>query len=221
MGDTLSLVTICLDQECSSQLKHFIDSTSLIQLRAELTQYLEGENDTSLADQLKDLRPDICLIDFDPSREQATRTAERVHEDFAETAIFATSANSQPELIIKAMRCGCSEYLVKPLDLDQLVEIQRFDEIFAAAAAHSLDNEFGLGVGRSGKNGGLGKVLMNSLCGSGRLLTTGIEVDQTDVRLQILQLISQAGVVFLLQVLRQLGAQLDQRRRVNEVLELT
>ena len=122
MGDTLSLVTICLDQECSSQLKHFIDSTSLIQLRAELTQYLEGENDTSLADQLKDLRPDICLIDFDPSREQATRTAERVHEDFAETAIFATSANSQPELIIKAMRCGCSEYLVKPLDLDQLVE---------------------------------------------------------------------------------------------------
>ena len=122
MGDTLSLVTICLDQECSGQLKHFIDSTSLIQLRAQLTQYLEEENDASLADQLKDLQPDICLIDFDPSREQATRTAERVHEDFAETAIFATSADSQPELIIKAMRCGCSEYLVKPLDLDQLVE---------------------------------------------------------------------------------------------------
>ncbi len=122
MGGALSLVTICLDQKCSSQLKHFIDSTSLIQLRAELTQYLEEDTDASLVDQLKDLHPDICLIDFDANREQATRTAERVHEAFAETAIFATSADSQPELIIKAMRCGCGEYLVKPLDLDQLVE---------------------------------------------------------------------------------------------------
>jgi pilus assembly protein CpaE len=122
MGETLSLVTICLDQQCSSQLKRFIDSTSLIQLRAQLTQYLDEENDPSFVDQLKDLHPDICLIDFDASREQATRTAERIHEAFSDTAIFATSTAAQPELIIKAMRCGCSEYLTKPLDLDQLVE---------------------------------------------------------------------------------------------------
>src|SRR2546421_6476540 len=96
MGGALSLVTVCLDQKCSSQLKHFIDSTSLIQLRAELTQYLEEETDASLFDQLKDLHPDICLIDFDANREQATRTAERVHEAFAETAILPPRPTPSP-----------------------------------------------------------------------------------------------------------------------------
>jgi pilus assembly protein CpaE len=122
LGETLSLVAICLDTETSSQLKHFVDSTSLVQLRAELKNYLAGEEDASLVDQLKDLQPDICLVDFDPDREQATRTAERIHEVFSDTALFAVSADAQPELIIRAMRCGCREYLVKPLDLDQMVE---------------------------------------------------------------------------------------------------
>jgi len=122
LGEALSLVTICLDQDTSNQLKHFVESTSLLQLRAQLQHYLAEEDDGSLVDQFRELQPDICLLDFDPNREQATRTAERIHEAFQETAIFATSADSQPELIIRAMRCGCSEYLVKPLDLDQLIE---------------------------------------------------------------------------------------------------
>lgn len=122
LGETLSLVAICLDTETSSQLKHFVDSTSLFQLRAELKNYLSGEEDASLVEQMKDLQPDICLLDFDLDREQATRTAERIHEAFGDTALFAISADAQPELIIRAMRCGCREYLVKPLDLDQMVE---------------------------------------------------------------------------------------------------
>src|SRR5579863_2587221 len=122
LGETLSLVAICLDTETSSQLKHFVDSTSLVQLRAELKNYLSGEEDASLVDQMKELQPDICLLDFDVDREQATRTAERIHEAFGDTALFAISADAQPELIIRAMRCGCREYLVKPLDLDQMVE---------------------------------------------------------------------------------------------------
>ena len=104
LGETLSLVAICLDSETSSQLKHFVDSTSLVQLRAELKNYLAGEEDASLVDQLKDLQPDICLVDFDLDREQATRTAERIHEVFGDTALFAISADAQAELIIRAMR---------------------------------------------------------------------------------------------------------------------
>jgi pilus assembly protein CpaE len=121
LSDALALVTICLDRECSKQLNH-ASLASLVQLRAQLTHYVAEENDADPVERLRELQPDICLIDFDPNRDQATRTAERVHEAFADTAIFAISSNSQPEVIIRAMRCGCSEYLVKPLDLDQLVE---------------------------------------------------------------------------------------------------
>jgi pilus assembly protein CpaE len=94
----------------------------LAQLVTELQHYLAEEQDSVFVDRLKDLRPDICIIDFDRDREKAGRTAERIHEVLTDTAIFAASSKSQPDLIIRAMRSGCSEYLIKPVDRDQLLE---------------------------------------------------------------------------------------------------
>jgi pilus assembly protein CpaE len=122
MGDSLSLVTICLDTEFARQLRSFIDSTPLAQLVSELQHYLADEGDTIFIDRLKDLGPDICMIDFDRDREKAGRTAEKIHEALPNTAIFACSSNAQPDLIIRAMRSGCGEYLIKPVDRDQLLE---------------------------------------------------------------------------------------------------
>jgi pilus assembly protein CpaE len=94
----------------------------LAQLVTELQHYLAEEQDSVFVDRLKDLRPDICIIDFDRDREKASRTAEKIHEVLTETAIFAASSKSQPELIIRAMRSGCTEYLIKPIDRDQILE---------------------------------------------------------------------------------------------------
>jgi len=122
MGDSLSLATICLEADFSSQLRRFLDSVPLVQLLTELQHYLAEEGDSVFIDRLKDLRPDICVIDFDRDREKASRTAERIHEGLPESSIFAVSSKSQPDQIIRAMRSGCSEYLIKPVDRDQLLE---------------------------------------------------------------------------------------------------
>jgi pilus assembly protein CpaE len=121
-ADSLSIATLCLDQEASSQLRGFLDSMPLAQLVTELQHYLADEQDSVFVDRLKDLRPDICIIDFDRDREKASRTAERIREVLTETAIFAASSKSQSDLIIRAMRSGCTEYLIKPVDRDQLLE---------------------------------------------------------------------------------------------------
>ncbi|MFB3920857.1 MAG: CpaE family protein [Terriglobia bacterium] len=94
----------------------------MAQLAAELQHYLADEQDSVFVDRLKDLHPDICIIDFDRDREKAGSTAERIHETLSGTVIFAVSAKSQSDLIIAAMRCGCTEYLLKPLDRDALLE---------------------------------------------------------------------------------------------------
>ncbi len=94
----------------------------LAQLVTELQHYLAEEQDSVFVDRLKDLRPNICVIDFDRDREKAGRTAERIREVLDETAVFAASSKSQPDLIIRAMRSGCMEYLIKPIDRDQLLE---------------------------------------------------------------------------------------------------
>jgi DNA-binding NarL/FixJ family response regulator len=122
LGENLSVVTICLDKDSQGQFKTLINTSRMVHLRAELSYYLNEKDGSLLLDVLKDLQPDICIIDFDVDREQATLTAERIHEAFDQIAIFATSKSSQADLILRAMRCGCSEYVVKPLDRDELLE---------------------------------------------------------------------------------------------------
>jgi len=120
--DSLSIATLCLDAEMASQLRLFLDSMPLAQLITELQHYLAEEQDSVFVDRLKDLHPDICIIDFDRDRERASRTAERIREVLTEAVIFAVSSKSQSDLIIGAMRSGCAEYLIKPIDREQLLE---------------------------------------------------------------------------------------------------
>jgi pilus assembly protein CpaE len=118
--ERLSLVTICLDHDAQAELRQFVVETPFLRLQAEANGYIVDE-DTVLS-WMQPPGPDICLIDFDRDRAKAITTAERIQEKLPGTAIFAISSNSQPTLIIEAMRCGCSEYVVKPADRDQLLE---------------------------------------------------------------------------------------------------
>ena len=119
-GEALSLVSICLDAEAACELREHVRSTPVVRLQAELRTYLT--EDDSVLEWTKEPGPHICLIDFDRDRKSAIDTAEQIHERLPHTAIFAASSNSQPDLIIQAMRCGCSEYFVKPVDREQLLE---------------------------------------------------------------------------------------------------
>ena len=115
------MISVCLDAESAAELKRFMQSTPLVRFQGELDGYC-GDPDDAILDRIAELAPDICLIDFDSDRRLATQTAERVHERFGKMAIFAVSSNPQPDLIIQVMRCGCTEYLLKPLGHDPLLE---------------------------------------------------------------------------------------------------
>ena len=119
-SDRLSVVSICLDKETWGTLKLFADSAPLVRLDRHLGEYRVDDHESAL-DWLGRPAPDICLLDFDKDRRSAALVAERIHSDAPETSIFAVSSQSQPDLIIHAMRSGCSEYLVKPLDSEQLL----------------------------------------------------------------------------------------------------
>jgi pilus assembly protein CpaE len=118
--DPLSVVSICVDKETWGSLKQFADSAPLIKLTRHLSEYRVDDHD-SVLEWVGTPPPDVCLLDFDKDRRSAAMVAERIHSDAPETAIFAVSAQSQPDFIIQAMRSGCSEYLLKPLDTEQLL----------------------------------------------------------------------------------------------------
>lgn len=119
----LSVISICVDEESRGKMWTALQRLSGFEFLGDFQHYLGFPDDQSLIEQLKDRVPDVCVLDFDRDREQAVRTAERLQDSMeGRLAVFAASARSEPDLIISAMRCGCVEYLVKPLQVDRLRE---------------------------------------------------------------------------------------------------
>jgi pilus assembly protein CpaE len=119
----LAVISICIDEESRSKVWRAIELMTGFEFVGDFQYYLGEKQDVSLVQMLKDRAPDICVLDFDKDRESAVRTAEQLHEAMGTAIIiFAVSNKSEPESIITAMRCGCSEYLNKPLQPERLVE---------------------------------------------------------------------------------------------------
>jgi pilus assembly protein CpaE len=119
---SLSLITICADEEFAGRLRRFVAVGDVAQIQAELQHYLSEESDATLIDHLGEKHPDVCIIDMDRDREKGVRTAERIRDTLTETVLFAAASDSKPELILQAMRAGCTEFLVKPVTRDHLLE---------------------------------------------------------------------------------------------------
>jgi pilus assembly protein CpaE len=122
LGEPVSVVGVCVDEEMWRLLGLFAGSTGLIQLRARVGEYRSAQDQDAILESLGNPAPDICLVDFDKDRHSAAMVAERIHSGLPETAVFAVSSQTHPEAILEAMRSGCGEYLVKPLDREQLVK---------------------------------------------------------------------------------------------------
>src|ERR1700758_3278679 len=98
-GEPISVVSICLDRETWGILKLFADSAPVVKLKKHVEDYRVDDHD-SVVEWIGDPAPDVCLLDFDQDRRSAAMVAERIHSDSPETAIFAVSSESQPNLII-------------------------------------------------------------------------------------------------------------------------
>jgi pilus assembly protein CpaE len=133
-NEALAAVGLCVDDETWRFLKVFVEATPLIRLRSLVREYRVPDSD-SIDDYLGKPLPDICLVDFDTSRHSAAAVAERLHALAPGVAIFAVSSRVEPNAILEAMRSGCTEYLVKPIDREQLVNA------VARVGARRKDNE--------------------------------------------------------------------------------
>jgi pilus assembly protein CpaE len=122
MSEPVSVVGISVDDEVWRFLGLFAGSTGLIQLRNRVGDDRGGLDQDAILENLGSPNPDICLIDFDRDRRGAAIIAERIHTALPDTAVFAVSSQTHPDAILEAMRAGCGEYLIKPIDREQLVK---------------------------------------------------------------------------------------------------
>jgi len=116
----LGIVTVSVDKRAAAGLREIVDSLPGFEITGELDHW--AGTDSALVQDIQQKQPDVCVIDFDSNRESAALRAEQIRNAMPTTAVFAFSSDSHPERIIDAMRSGCSEYLLKPLARDRVVE---------------------------------------------------------------------------------------------------
>jgi pilus assembly protein CpaE len=116
----IAVTAVCLDQTSYRTLSHFMATVPGAAIIGNLDHYMGAEREVSRA--LDRAHTRICLVDYDQSTEEAIWISERLHSEHPEVCIFAVSASSEPERIIAAMRAGCAEYLLKPVQNERVLE---------------------------------------------------------------------------------------------------
>ncbi len=108
-----------------------LDNRTLIRriLMAEGYEVMEAENATQALERLKELKPDLILMDINmPDIDGYTLTARiRGMPGFENTPIVALTANVMRGDREKSLEAGCDGYIQKPVDIDLLPQqIERY-----------------------------------------------------------------------------------------------
>jgi pilus assembly protein CpaE len=118
--DKIAVTTVALDPVSYRALAHFVAGLASAALAASLDHYAGAEWEVARTREQARLR--ICFIDFDQDAAEAMRITERLHAEHPDIHVFAVSSSPDPDRIILAMRAGCAEYLLKPLQEDRIRE---------------------------------------------------------------------------------------------------
>ncbi len=119
-GAGLCVATLCADPETVEAVKQAVVRKSAT-FAGQLQDYVRYESDPLLLQKLQRAEVSVCVIDFDRDRALAVEAADSMQQTLhGRTTLIAVSAETSPNLILEAMRAGCSEYLTKPVNPDQL-----------------------------------------------------------------------------------------------------
>ena len=116
----IAVTTVGLDSMSQRALTHFLMGVPGATVAANLEGYSGAEWEVGRAGEQAHTR--VCFIDYDQNTEQAIWTTERLRSDHPDIHVFAVSSYAEPERIIAAMRAGCAEYLVKPMQNERVLE---------------------------------------------------------------------------------------------------
>jgi pilus assembly protein CpaE len=152
-----SVFTVCADQQTVANVMDGCAYAADTEFSGEFHDYMGRNKRPQFSQRVKDSAACIAIVDFDGKPEAAAQSTEILHQMFpGKIAIIAVSRRSDEELLVQAMRAGCSEVLPCPFDLSQFTEmVGRLQSRFAAISPDSQKNS-GSVIALFGVKGGVG-----------------------------------------------------------------
>ena len=129
----VSVMGVCLDAASYQSLADFLGALPEAVIIGNLEHYAAVEREVGRSLDIPHVEREvgaalalpntrICFIDYDQHTEEAIRVTERLRSEYPDVRVFAVSSYTDADRIIAAMRVGCSEYLSKPLQREQVLD---------------------------------------------------------------------------------------------------
>lgn len=119
-----SIVTVSVEEEQIQGLVDAAESIAWVLTTADFESYISASRRPNISQQIK--ASDICIavVDFDKNLEHAVESAHYLQQIFAgKVRVVALSKSKDPELMLVAMRNGCSEFLAKDFEQEDLIQL--------------------------------------------------------------------------------------------------
>ncbi len=150
--------TVCADPDTVARIIDGCAYISDTEFAGEFHDYISRNKRPQFSQRVKDSATCVAIIDFDRDPSQAAVTTQILHQMFSgRIATVAVSERNETDLLLNAMRAGCSEFLSRPFDLAKFTEMmERLQARFTAIAAAEAPKNAGNVISLFGAKGGVG-----------------------------------------------------------------
>ena len=136
---SIALVTVNLETKLADKILDSVLKLSWIVNRADCPNYISDNKRPPFTQQVKSSPTCIAVIDFDTDGNQAAIAASYIQKMFSgEAAVIAVSKSRDPEVILSAMRSGCTEFISQ--EYDEVAFSQTLVELYRLWSSKNLRN---------------------------------------------------------------------------------
>jgi pilus assembly protein CpaE len=135
---SVAVISVCLANEVQGVFEYAMQSLAWDVTPVNFDTYISAERRPSLPQAVKSAELRVALVDFDWAPEQAAEATRYLKQLFqGDITIIAVGMPRDTDLLLLAMRAGCTEFLQKPVEESAVLDTMRrleLSEISASAA---------------------------------------------------------------------------------------
>lgn len=156
-SSTFTVFSVCVDQQTVATLMDGCAAAADTEFAGEFQEYIARNLRPRFSPRVRDSTACIAVVDFDRNAEQAAATVLTLQQILSgKVATVAVSTRKDPELLLYAMRAGCTEFVTAPCTPESITEILlRLQNRFAMLSSHEAKTS-GSVICLYGVKGGVG-----------------------------------------------------------------
>jgi pilus assembly protein CpaE len=116
-----TLITVCVEPDTADQILHSVNKMPWLITSSSFEAYISATRRPYFGAQVKASNVCIAVVDFDQDPDAAVETVKYLHQIFpGKVTVIALAASRDPDLLLRTMRSGCTEFLPKPFESQEV-----------------------------------------------------------------------------------------------------